>query len=226
VRAFFLIAVFAIGSLSAASKGVGDSARLSVVLDFEQKQYASEVIKSMQAETASVLQDSGLTLEWSSVEESSQRQDIAEVVVFKMRGKCMMDSFPLLPDELGAPLAMTHSSDGEILSFGAVDCDRVRSALKRTMGGRDYARGDLLFGRALGRVMAHEMYHMLARTSVHATDGVTRECLSAQELVRDRLMLSDKSLRAIRDQMALVKRRDGAARQSPDRAIPPPSSLP
>jgi hypothetical protein len=67
---------------------------------------------------------------------------------------------------------------------------------------------------------------MLARTSVHGTEGVTRECLSARELVRDRLMFSEKSLRAIRDQMALLKGKDGTSGQVPDRAIPPATSLP
>jgi hypothetical protein len=205
---------------------VRDAARVAVVLDFEQKQSTSEVVNSLRSETAAVLRDSGLMLEWPTVAESSSRQDLGEVVVFKMRGKCIMDSFPPVPDELGLPLAITHSSDGEILSFGAVDCDRVRSVLKGTMVGRDYARGDSLLGRALGRVMAHEMYHMLARTSAHAGEGVTRECLSAKELIRERLMLSDKSLRAIRVQMALLKKRDGASRQTQDRAIPPATSLP
>jgi hypothetical protein len=228
---FFLVAVFAIRSLYAANPGAGDFARVAVVLDFEQQnpeklRQSLEVIRSMQVETASVLRDSGLTIDWATMDESSRRQDFGEVVVFKMRGKCAMDSFPLLPDELGLPLAVTHSSDGEILSFGAIDCDRVRNSLKRTMTGRDYARGDTLLGRALGRVMAHEMYHMLARSIAHASEGVTRECLSARELVRDRLMLSDKSLKAIREQMALLKKRDGASRPTSDRAIPPASSLP
>ena len=222
-----LIALFAIGSLYAASPGVTEkSARVTVILDFEQKEHGPKVIRGMQAETSNVLGDSGITLEWASVEESTRRQDLGDIVVFKMRGKCAMDSFPPLPDELGLPLAITHSSDGDILSFGAIDCDRVRTSLKRTMIGHDYARGEALLGRALGRVMAHEMYHMLARSGSHASEGVTRECLSARELVRDRLMLSDKSLKAIREQMSLLKKRDGAPQQLTDRAIPPASSLP
>lgn len=220
---YLWIAAFATFPLFAATDGVQRQVRVSVALDFEQKAFGADVVRQMQIEAETILRDSGLGIEWTSIAESAQRQDLNEILVFKMRGKCVMDSFPLLPDELGLPLAFTHSIDGEILSFGAVDCDRVRSLLKRTMAGRDYARGDFLFGRALGRVMAHEMVHMLARTSAHAEDGVTRECLSARELSRDRLMLSDKSLRAIRGQLALIKKKDGG---SQDNAIPPMSSLP
>lgn len=228
---YLLVAAFAIvPALAGATGGARAEIHLSVVLDFERKEFGADVVRSMQAETAAILRESGVSIDWVSLEESSRRQDLGEILVFKMRGKCAMDSFPVLPDELGMPLAITHSADGEILSFGAVDCDRVRSSLKRTMIGRDYARGDFLFGRALGRVIAHEMYHMLTRTSEHAEEGVTRECLSARELVRDRLMFSDKSLRAIREQLALMKKRENAAlRQSsasPESRVPAMSSLP
>jgi hypothetical protein len=223
-RVAMLIATLAVGAFSCAASV--EPVRLTVVLDFEQPYGSEEAIHAMRAEAATQLRDAGLNLDWATAEESSRRQDLGSSVIFKMRGKCAMDSFPLLADELGLPLAITHSTDGDILTFGAVDCDRVRSSLKRTMSGSDYSRGDYLYGRALGRVMAHEMYHMLAGSTAHAKKGVTRECLSGRELVRDGLMMPDHSLRAIREQMALMKKRDGVSGRTPDNAIPPASSLP
>jgi hypothetical protein len=223
-RVALLIAALAIGVQSHAS--AIEPVRLTVILDFEQRNPGEQAVRQMQREAAMQLRDSGLTLEWATATESRRRQDLTDIVVFKMRGKCAMDSFPVVADELGLPLAFTHSTEGDILTFGAVDCDRVRSSLKRTMAGGDYSRADFLYGRALGRVMAHEMYHMLARSKAHADQGVTRECLSSNELVRDGLMMPDRSLRAIREQLALVKKRDGASGRTPDNTIPPASSLP
>ncbi len=38
------------------------------------------------------------------------------------------------------------------------------------------------FGVALARVIAHEMYHMIANSPAHTKEGVTKESLSGQEL--------------------------------------------
>jgi hypothetical protein len=102
------------------------------------------------------------------------------MVVLTMSGRCAMDAFPVIPDELGLPLGMTYSSDGEILPFGKIDCDRVRESVKRVVnGGR---RDDAILGRALGRVVAHEMYHMLSHSKTHTRAGVTSKSLSPSDL--------------------------------------------
>lgn len=197
-------------------------APLSVVLNFEQTRFSSVALRAMQAEAETILRDSGLQLSWTLARDLSQRSDLGDLIVFKLKGRCEMDAFPVIPDELGVSLAMTHASDGEILSFGEVDCDRVQRLIKRTMPASGYAKGDLLLGRALGRVVAHEMYHILSRSRTHAGAGVTRECLSARDLTGERLSFSDESLQAIRVQIGLVKTTKGSARQTaPGEALPP-----
>ena len=116
-----------------------------------------------------------------------------------------MDPLPPIPDELGLPFAVTYTTGGRLLPFGAVDCDRVRQSLKRAFTPADYSRGDLLFGRALGRVLAHELYHMLARSAAHGKTGVTERALSGDQLCHDRIGLSPQSLAAIRRQLRLVQ---------------------
>ena len=112
-----------------------------------------------------------------------------------------MDAFPIVPDELGLPLGMTYTADGEILSFGEIECDRVRQSVKRTLSAADYHRGEMLYGRALGRVVAHEMYHMLARNKCHAAEGVAKERFSGYDLDREHLPLAEASRKAIRSQV-------------------------
>jgi len=41
---------------------------------------------------------------------------------------------------------------------------------------------DHMLGRALGRIVAHELFHILADTTLHAHDGVARSALSRGEL--------------------------------------------
>lgn len=194
---------------------------MAVLLQLEQQSYSPKALQNMQSEASSLLRASGLEIEWTVQTGTRNPGEFGNLVIFKMKGKCAMDSFPLVPDELGLPLARTHSADGEILSFGEVDCDRVRYSVKRTLAPADYDRADIVLGRALGRVLAHEMYHMLAKSKRHDYTGVTRECLSSRELTRERMALSEKSLNAIRNQIALVKKRKSPARQTaPDEALP------
>ncbi|HEX3992985.1 MAG TPA: hypothetical protein VHX39_17575, partial [Acetobacteraceae bacterium] len=77
-------------------------------------------------------------------------------------------------DELG-PYARTWMADGDVLPFGEVDCARVVNSVRDAMSGGDLPNwADQLLGRALGRVVAHELVHMLTRSVRHGRDGVTR----------------------------------------------------
>lgn len=225
MRSGFLIAAIAVMPLMAASSAVAGIPTVTVVMSFEQQRYSDVAVRTMQSEAGAILRESGLQLDWALEKDSAGRQDFGELVVFRMRGRCIMDRYPPVPDELGLPLAITHSSDGEILSFGEVNCDRVRQVIRKALV--DYSKGDAVFGRALGRVVAHELYHMLTRSKEHAADGVTRTCFTGRDLTRERLGLSERSLSAIREQIGLMKSRQNSARQtSPDQTVPSFASLP
>ncbi|OYW08704.1 MAG: hypothetical protein B7X34_08155, partial [Acidobacteriia bacterium 12-62-4] len=115
----------------------------------------------------------------------------------KMTGRCEMDAFPALLDERG-PLAFTFTTDGRILPFGEVKCDRLRESIKTVMNGGHYSQGNQLLGRAMGRVLAHELYHIIARTKGHGKGGVAKESLSAHQLIADKLDLADHDCAFIR----------------------------
>jgi hypothetical protein len=61
----------------------------------------------------------------------------------------------------------------------------------------DYARGDQLLGRALGRVVAHELVHILSRSQVHSKSGVEMRALSGQQLIAPILSLDIADLHRI-----------------------------
>jgi hypothetical protein len=67
------------------------------------------------------------------------------------------------------------------------------------MFGGDYARADQLFGRALGRVLAHEVVHMLTRSGSHSREGVTQRSLTGNQLIAPELRLSKAELAKLVD---------------------------
>ena len=103
-------------------------------------------------------------------------------------GSCKFGPAPRAFDEVG-PLASTLTTDHRIQSFGQVDCDHVIGTARSAMLG-DFAHADLLVGRALGRVVTHEIVHMLTQSAEHGNDGVFESALSGRQLIAPTLPLS------------------------------------
>ena len=164
-------------------------AAITVLLDFENS-HSDVPLHQMETELSTILSDAGLHLDLRLKDELPPNPEFGELVIFKMKGHCGADALPVgaLSDERG-PLAMTYSSDGSVLAFGAVECDKVRQSLLRMFGDRNLRRHEQAYGKALGRVVAHEMYHMIANSPVHTRGGVTKESLTPRELSEGSLKL-------------------------------------
>jgi hypothetical protein len=190
----FLFALFAAGSVQAAGP-----AKLTIVFDF-QGPHSSRSIAEMEHEVAGILKDSGLQLQWRALSRTSGAEnalDEENLVVVRFNGRCILEPDPILYDERG-PLAFTHTSDGTVLPFSEVACDQVTASMRSAMFGSDYAQGDQLLGRALGRVVAHELVHILTGSHDHGHEGVARAALSGTQLITPRLPLSPSDLERLR----------------------------
>ncbi len=169
---------------------------LTVVLDLRGARYQDRSIREMEVEAQRILSQAGLRLDWIRKEDVPQFAQFDNLVLFKFTGNCVIEPNPMMFDERG-PLAFTSSNDDTVLSFGEVSCDRLRVSLQRELHSADYERGDILMGRALGRVMAHEVYHMVTRNPGHTGSGVAMRSLSASELVRGDLSLDREAIERI-----------------------------
>lgn len=85
-----------------------------------------------------------------------------------------------------------------MLSFSEVECDKVANSIRPEMSRSQWHNRDSIFGRALGRVLAHELFHMLAKSQYHAGDGVTKSALSPAQLVADKLSMSRADLEKLK----------------------------
>jgi hypothetical protein len=165
---------------------------LTVILDFKGP-HSRTSLKEMERESGQILNSSGVHLDWRMLGEDPYAS-YRDLVVMTFRGACEFASASSIPapplyDELG-PLAMTHTTNGEVQPFGEVNCDRVVKTARSAMSGTDYARADLLIGRAMGRVVAHELVHMLTKSEQHGLEGVQRPALSGRQLISASLPLS------------------------------------
>ena len=187
------VCLFLAGTLLCAES----KSQLTVLLQFEGEP-SSVSISALDAELESIMASSHLPLQLTVRTKPLAGSIPGDLVVFKMKGSCSMDNMPVgaLSDERG-PLAMTYLVDGDMLPFADIQCDRIRESVQRTLGKGNPQSHQTEYGAALARVMAHELYHMLSKSTIHQTSGLTKKGLSSRELTTGTMTLSDAAITAI-----------------------------
>jgi hypothetical protein len=134
---------------------------------------------------ASITSDAGLVIDWTDCSRGSQAGACnglrrAHDLVVRLSPVATTAGSPALVirDQMRAPLGF--SVVDPVVGAGAIAMvflDRVLSLARRT--GIDP-------GRLLGRVIAHEIGHLLLRTTSHSRTGLMREVWTDEELTRNR----------------------------------------
>jgi hypothetical protein len=167
---------------------------ITIVLDFQGPR-SERSVAEMKREFAGIMKDSALHFDFRSRSQASQ-EDLSDLVVIRFTGKCVFRPVGYLYDERG-PMAFTYSTDGIVQPFSEVACDKVTSAIRSAMAGGDFAKSDLLLGRALGRVLAHEVMHILSKSGAHGRTGVAKTALSGSQLIAPELRLEPEDVARI-----------------------------
>ena len=190
-----LSALLTAAALCAASPQKNNN--LTVVLDFKGP-YSPASIAAMKQETQGILKSAGLHLNFRSREEASS-SSFDDLVVVRFNGACELPPPPLY-DELGeiGPLGSTYETDGRVQPFTEIACDRIGAFVRSGLQRRDLKKGDQLIGRALGRVVAHELVHMLTGAKDHSHEGVFEPKLTVEQLVGGELPLSAADIERLR----------------------------
>ena len=164
---------------------------------FPDGRYSRVAIGEMGREAAHILKNSGVSLYWH-VGQPTQAMN-GRLVVVKLVGRCEMDGSPafLVP----GPLGWSHESDGVVLPFSDLACDNLRGAVQSALLAGSQIRGNYLLGRAMGRVLAHELYHIVADTAHHGEAGVAQGALTARELTSGQLELRPSEVQAIQNNL-------------------------
>jgi hypothetical protein len=168
---------------------------VTIVLDFQGPR-SERSVQEMKHEFEGIMKGSGLAFEWRLRDEANQ-VTANHLVLVRFKGKCILEPVGYLYDERG-PLAFTYSTDGVVQPYSEVACDKVASSVRSAMFGGDFAIADELLGRALGRVLAHELVHMLSKSGVHARSGVEKAALSGKLLIAPDLRLDAADLEKLR----------------------------
>ena len=157
---------------------------------------SAETRAALEAELRILLSPAALFPVLRDMDLKTPSEQFKELVVVKIHGSCTFD-LRSRRSAIPGPLAAAHSTDGYVLPFVDIACERIRDVLQPALRGLHYDRLPSLFGRAMARVLAHELYHVLGRTKKHGDSVLTGERMSAQQLLADRVQFEEEDLEKI-----------------------------
>ncbi len=156
---------------------------VGILVKFERRP-PSIFSKMLQHQVKAIFRPSGLDLEWEILGEKKLPSTYDRVVIVEMRGFCNPNRFqePREARDQKAPLGWTMVNDGEVLPYAVVDCDRIRQVLSGANRRSTDFPSPAVYYRLAGRVLAHELMHVLLRTSEHHQSDCMRSPLRATDL--------------------------------------------
>lgn len=179
---------------------------IAVIMDFEQ-QYSPVSLEAMEREMDSIMRSCRLNVEWRVLDQNTPKEAFENLVVARFKGKCR-DEGPSSLTLQTRTLGLTHISEGEILPFSEVDCDKVREFVEPRLRQEKRPHAEQLLGRALGRVLAHEMYHILAKTRLHGSRGIAKPVLTPRDLLDGDLQFEQAQTDGMHARLKPARRRN------------------
>jgi hypothetical protein len=152
---------------------------------------------ALEDEVESIMGPLGRHFVWRLLAGVNGHEVSSELAVLTFKGRCNVEGLSLKEVHPGA-LGWTHVSDGAILPFSEIDCDRIRQFVQKELLYRKPAEREEVFGRAMARVVAHELYHIFANTHHHGSDGVAKAAYTVQELLSDDFVFEEEQGVALR----------------------------
>jgi hypothetical protein len=196
-----LLAARATLLIMAVSVFAGAQTRTLAVYSGSADGLAAESSTALRSELQRLVTPAGISVIWKDLSHRKSGEDFDIVVVGSFQGSCSVNDLPSsrsdgLENEMS--LAETSTSNGRILPFLNVDCGRLVRMLTPQLESLALPSRQIMLGRALGRVIAHEIYHIVGQTAEHHDTGVTKATLSVRDLTTLRFDFDPWSLARLR----------------------------
>jgi hypothetical protein len=156
------------------------------------------VWEELQTETGRLLAVPGLRLVWRTQRTVTNDESFDRTVVIRFIGSCAPTVCPR-PVAVG-PLGFTPLCDGVLLPFIEVHCGRAAEAIAAARRFPETAN-PYLFGRALARITAHELYHVLSQSRDHDREGLSQARIHPADLCQASFDFCPEALKRIAERL-------------------------
>lgn len=199
--------IFALVGPTVGASSVTSEAPVALIFD-SATPLPGEVATVLHQEVESIFRETGYSFHWVNRSEMKAGDSFPDLIVIRIKSTCgEIDVRPPAVSKRHAALAWAHVSEGDMLPFIEIDCARLGRMLRAAGFGDSALSQRQVMGKALGRVLAHELYHVLTGNTQHAHSGVAQPALSPAHLTTSTLTFTAREL-------SLLTRRSYAARQT------------
>jgi len=140
----------------------------------------------------------GYRVEWRDPKKPSLKINFGHLVVVELRGHCSAPLETLPPIQSPVSLASSPVVNGRVLPFSHVECPALSRLLGPSLINDTEMERDYLYGRAMGRLLAHEFYHVLGQTIQHTGSGISKDRFTAADLLGEHFDFEDGALTRLR----------------------------
>lgn len=158
---------------------------------------AAQPLAVMKQELSALMQPAGFHVEWRNL--GTQQEETGTLMVVDLRGACQPPALSN-SEALSASVSLASSSvvDGQVIPFSWIDCSALSRFLGPSLAKASPARRNYIYGRAMARLLAHECYHVVARTEAHTTAGIAKPTFAVTDLLADRFEFEAIALSRLR----------------------------
>lgn len=142
------------------------------------------VMSEMKADLATLMRSAGLRIGWWSARDKYSGVD-GDLIIIDLQGTCdpWAPTSDLTAGKNFIALASTAVADGRVLPFSSVDCTAVNGFLSEALATIPAPRRERVYGRALARLLAHEVFHVMTQSTDHTETGVAKAEVTPDDLI-------------------------------------------
>jgi hypothetical protein len=180
---------------------VNAQTRMLAVYHASSERIDSTALHELQGEVHRLLADAAIDIAWRYTGEVHIGDQFDKVAVASFDGNCSVAELPPLMPSDGRANVLADTDvdrDWHVQPFFRIDCTHIVRELRPSLDRLSVPMRNLIFGRALGRVIAHELYHVVAQTTEHAEAGIAKPSFSLQDLIAEKIRFNPASLERLR----------------------------
>ncbi|HEY1343293.1 MAG TPA: hypothetical protein VGF59_37585 [Bryobacteraceae bacterium] len=192
MKAFILS--FALGLMPVCAHGADEVIRIYHRFQHQPPAY---VLAAVERELALLMRPVGLELDWRPFASAAGTEVSVELVIVDFEGTCDVGDLRSGGTYSGT-LGSTNITDGAIMPYVNIRCDGVRRLVWPDLVLLPPSARAAAYGRAVARVMAHELYHVFSKSTVHDSSGLAKARFTVRDLLSKRLEFNRKQRALLR----------------------------
>jgi hypothetical protein len=162
-------------------------------------------LENMKSELSGIMRSAGYRVVYDDARAPDPQGRFSALAVLELRGTCGIPAGSFRGERglaSGASLAETAVSSGVVLPFSRIDCPNLTRLIGPLLGDEPVGQRDYLYGRAMARVAAHELYHVMMGSREHCRQGVAKASFSVNDLLNEGFDFDGAALALLRRKAA------------------------